>query len=147
MKGKSKVREEELSRLLQSEPNEVIRNIVKALPDDMPSMRWRSSLNEKILAMGPVKKRISAAVIALRTFAGVGLACALGLGLFLAQSKPAPVKGSTGSEQELARALISQHRDSVETDEITGAGISGGEQDSVAGGQTSPDDDPDSDAL
>lgn len=115
--------------LLESEGPQAIRKIVRALPDDVPSMRWRSSLNEKILAIGPIKKRLSSAAIAFRACAGVGLACALAFGLFLVQSKPATGKVNVNPEaQGLARALIFEHRDSVDVSEIAGPGITGNEQ-------------------
>jgi hypothetical protein len=111
---------------LHSEAQNKLRQIVKALPEDTPSLHWRSSLNERILALGPMKKRLSAFAITVRTLAGASVACLVCLGVFMWQSRNSEVgPQKTESGPGLASALINEHRDSVESGEITGAGISG----------------------
>jgi len=118
------------SKALESESQGAVRRIVKSLPEDTPSLHWRSSLNERILALGPVKKGLTSLGIALRALAGAGLVGALALSVVFWQARTdsgATAKAADG--KSLAATLITEHRDSVESGEIAGPGISGNEQD------------------
>jgi hypothetical protein len=130
----------ELSEMLEAPGQQAVRQLVKAMPEDTVSLQWRSSLNERLLALAPVKKKISALVIGFRALAGLGLASLLCLAVIsrLDTSKPSIVQPSSGSA--LASALLDEHRHSVDSGEIAGPGVADGDVDSQASAQNSSDD-------
>ncbi len=139
------VEEVELEESLNSRAQESIRRVVSSLPKDAPSLRWRSSLNERLFSLEPVKKKLTLAAIAFRTFAGATLVCALGVGFVLLQHRTSANPNMRVADgKALAAALISEHRDSVESSEIAGPGVGVGDTDGAnAMADSNPDSNPD----
>lgn len=139
------VEEVELEESLNSRAQASIRKVVNSLPQDAPSLRWRSSLNERLLSLEPIKRKLTTAAIAFRTLAGATLVCALGVGFVLLQHRPNTGPTSKMADgKALAAALISEHRDSVESSEIAGPGVSVEDPDGAnAMADSNPDSDPD----
>lgn len=136
-----------MNKILDSDASRAVQVIVRSMPDDTPSMAWRSSLNERLLSLGPVKKRLSAFGIALR--AGVGataLAAIFVAVLLIHKGNGSTHEAERADGKALAASLISEYHESVDSSEIAGSGVSVGEQER---GSSAEDDnlDTDSDTL
>ena len=135
----------ELDELLNSPSQQSMRQAVQALPQDSVSMQWRSTLNEKVRTLRPLRKKATLLVIGFRALAGVGLASVVCIALYskFSAQPPAPkVKA-----QNVASALIAEHRESVASSEIAGPGIVGTETDGRTGSESSESGNADLDTL
>jgi len=95
--------------------------VVKALPEDMPSMAWRSSLNERLREVAPPTRRPK------RRFAwlgGVSLAGAAALAILMV-NRPGEIKNHAVVNRDtgLEAAIIAAHEESVGAYEVTTAGM------------------------
>jgi hypothetical protein len=108
----------QLDEKLNSEGMRAISEMVKGLPDDVPSMSWRSQLNERILAEAKPKKAFDLHRWLLRPAIGLGLAAALALVVVFRPIAP----DTTGSSVE--SLMIATHQDDVNYASVTGAGLS-----------------------
>lgn len=140
----------ELDELLATPKQQVVNALVAALPEENVSLQWRSSLNEKLRAMTPVRKHVSFMLIGFRTLAGIGLASLLCIAFYTkfggGASAPANANPEASAPQKIGSALISAHRESVTSSEIAGPGIADGEADSKKSASDSSDSgDPDLD--
>ena len=118
----------ELDELLNSPVQQTVGKTVRSLPQESVSLQWRSALNEKLRALQPMGEKVSILIIGFRALAGVGLASLVCLALY---SKFAPQSiPRRASSQNVASALIAEHRDSVASSEIAGPGIVDGESES-----------------
>jgi hypothetical protein len=138
--------EEQLTAMLESERGQSVRNIMQLMPEDTVSLQWRSALNEKLLALAPTKKKLSAAVVGLRALVGVALASAVCLVVFVKSDSGKEQPASMVDPSTFASALITEHRQSVVSNEIAGPGIVDGEAER-SNLQDSNSNDPDSDSL
>lgn len=99
-----------------------IGQVVKSLPEDVPSMAWRSSLNERLREVAPPVRK---PVRLLAWLGGASLAGAAALAIFMAgrpdaiSTKP-PMARDTGLEA----AIVAAHEESVGAYEVTTAGMS-----------------------
>jgi hypothetical protein len=138
--------EEQLTAMLESESGQGIRSIIQAMPEDTVSLQWRSALNERLLALAPTKKKLSAAMVGLRALVGVALASAVCLVVFVKSDSTKVHTASMVDPSTFASALITEHRQSVVSSEIAGPGIVDGEVER-SNSQDSNSNDPDSDSL
>ena len=129
-----------ISEMLEASGQQSVRQLIKAMPEDTVSLQWRSSLNEKLLALAPGKKKLSALVIGFRTLTGLGIASILFLVVFTRVSTVKPMLSQSFSGSALASALLDEHRHSEDSGEIAGAGVADVESDSQSSGQNSTDD-------
>lgn len=111
---------EDLARfeeLLESPAHEAVRDGVRALAEDTPSLEWRSRLNERLRAVAPKPARRWF----LRPWAAVAAGVA-GLALLLVSMPPRtaerPVDGPS-----LEASLISTHRETVRSTDLAGVGV------------------------
>lgn len=88
------------------------------LPEDEPSLAWRSELNQKLTALQRAPKAPWWATW--RPIAGLALAGALALTMFFGAPKPETVQ----SQAALDEVLIAAHRESVARQEIGAAPVS-----------------------
>ncbi len=105
-----------LDAALLSERGENVRGWVKELPDDEPSLVWRSALNERLRAEVPHRRR---PWILYPTW---GVAAAGLLVLLVWTSRPQPVQ-NVPAGPSLEAVMVSVHRESVRSSEIAGAGM------------------------
>lgn len=95
---------------------------VKALPEDVPSMAWRSSLNERLrdVAMPTRKPRLLFAWLG-----GASLAGAAVLAIFMV-GRPSDLNHSPLPAKDfgLEAAIVAAHEESVGAYEVTTAGMS-----------------------
>ena len=124
MEGMSDLDEKLVSRSQQS-----MSRLVKALPDEAPSMVWRSGLNEALLAQSAKVSRKRLLWRFARPTLGLGVACALAAAVIVfpmshrsQMELPAtvPVQSQTG---DLAAGLFQIHHEDVRAVDLTGAGL------------------------
>lgn len=106
-----------LDARLDAPEGRTVQSWVGNLPEEEPSLAWRSALNERLREMKPkpgLRRRL--------LYPGFGLAAAAALAVVfwtaqLSNDEP-PAIGPT-----LEAALVSTHRDSVRAAELAGAGM------------------------
>jgi hypothetical protein len=128
--GKGGDRERDLDALLQSEAQQMMAGLVRAAPEDVVSLQWRSALNEKLLALEPVRRKASLLIVGFRALAGVGLASLLCLAIVLKKQDEVPPLALHNPDVDMA-SLIREHRQDVASSEIAGPGIVDGEAERV----------------
>jgi len=107
-------------RRLESDAQRQAAEWVRGLPeDDVPSLAWRSALNESVRVEAEHRTRRRWRLTLLRP--ALGLAAAASLALVLFAPRPTPKSAPVGSRLEAG--LIALHEDSVRTADIVGAGV------------------------
>jgi hypothetical protein len=121
----------ELDESLASEAQQMIANAVRALPEDEPSLSWRSNLNARISDCARKSARKARFTwIAAPSF---GLACVIALAVFVRiGGGTAPV--ATSIEQQ----ILDAHRDEVLARAVAGRGLVAGETPRTIGELTTP---------
>ncbi|MCO5295488.1 MAG: hypothetical protein M9921_01390 [Fimbriimonadaceae bacterium] len=109
---------ERFEAALESRGQQRVREQVRALAEDTPSLEWRSRLNERLRSLAPKPAR----PWFLRPTVGLAAGAALAAALFFAQPRPVPT-GSGASEPSLEASLILTHRETVRTTDIAGVGL------------------------
>lgn len=104
--------------LLESEEFEFARRCVQSLPEDTPSMEWRSQLNESLRQLTPSKRR----AWLLRPAMGFVVVGALALTVFWPRMAP-EVSPTTPVASSLEASLVSTHREYVYSADLSGAGL------------------------
>jgi len=112
---------------LESSASQLMGRLVQDLPEDVPSMAWRSQLNERLLAEANVKPRKSVWNWMLKPALGVSMATALAL-VVIVKFQPAEAPTAGGLESE----LLAAHQAESRLANVTGVGLSVGEIDSYA---------------
>ncbi len=133
------MRESEMNNIdecLESEGQEAMRQLVKAMPEDSLSMAWRSSLNEKILVSATKQKRRRWFLNAMIPSAGVTVAC--GLALLVMARTPSPTAVS-GRNFEMEKSMVSAHRMADVSTDLSGAGLGPSETSDVTKGPSGTD--------
>ncbi|RYG22427.1 hypothetical protein EON82_17110 [bacterium] len=116
-------------RRLDSEAQRQAAEWVRALPqDDVPSLAWRSALNESIRAEAERKARKRWRFTLLRPTLGLAAAASLALVLFAPRSTPKSVPVAS----RLEASLLALHEESVRTADIVGTGVRPSEAPSAA---------------
>lgn len=100
---------------LEGPEQQGIRNLVATLPDDEPSMAWRSQLNDRLRAL-PSQARRKWWELAWKPTVGLALAGSLAVLVFVKPSS-APTLESTPSVS-VADAMIAAHREAVVRHEL-----------------------------
>ena len=103
---------------------DAIREIVSKLPDDEPSLAWRSQLNERLRAL-PAKARKRWWELAWKPTVGLGLATAFAFALLMKPTQPAPTV-SPESGSIVADAILDAHSGTVarhELDAVSGEAL------------------------
>jgi hypothetical protein len=117
---------------LNSAGQMAIRQVVKALPEEMPSLAWRSALNERLAASTAARHaRRRRWLFGGSSFAGLALAAGLALVVFMprhvepsAGPSTTPVASRGGSQSgPLLDELLASHNDSVTSQDVVGAGL------------------------
>jgi hypothetical protein len=114
----------DLDELLKDES---VRGLVGALPEDEPSMAWRSELNEKLLSLQAKPRARWWA--SWRPMAGLAVAGALALTLLVRSPQADPNPQVTGLDE----VLIAAHRESAARQEIGAASVSSLRSDTGSG--------------
>jgi hypothetical protein len=131
-------------RRLESEAQRQAAEWVRGLPDeDVPSLAWRSALNESVRVEAERRARKRFRLALLRP--ALGLAAAASLAFVLFAPRPVPRSAPVGSRLEAG--LIALHEDSVRTADIVGAGVRPYEASPVSSLDTDPLVDLDAGAL
>jgi hypothetical protein len=109
---------EKLEAELASESQQAVRETVRHLVDEEPSLAWRSELNRRLAEAGPSRMRLVA--FSFRPALGLGLAGALAVVAVLQNAVPEPtVESSPGIEAAMGGA----HRQAVNARLVAGTGI------------------------
>jgi len=127
---------ENIDECLESEGQEAMRQLVKAMPEDSLSMAWRSSLNEKIVASAVKQKRRRWFLNAMIPSVGMSVAC--GLALLVLARTPAPTTVS-GRNIEMEKSMLSAHRMADVSSDVAGAGLAPSETADVTKGSAGSD--------
>jgi hypothetical protein len=101
---------------LNRESLQTIGSLVRDLPEDVPSMAWRSALNERILAEAPKPRRAIWGWM-LRPAVGLSVAAALAAVVIF---RPAP---SATEGVGIESVLIQMHQEETRLSGLTGAGM------------------------
>ena len=105
---------------LTSPGQEIVRSIVKSLPEEPLSMAWRSSLNEQLLLIAAKQKRRKRLLWVASPIAGFSFAMALA---FVVMFNPSRSIRNTSSVPGIESAIISDHHSSSITNEVSAAGL------------------------
>lgn len=113
------VRSNDIDEKLASASQQTMSQLVHSLPDDQPSMQWRSELNERLLVVAKKKKRWAFTAVWLRP--AVGLSVASALALLLVMELP-------GTKPNLPRppvetALLVAHDEAFKYSDVSGIGL------------------------
>lgn len=100
---------------LDSRPHAQVASWVGALPEEEPSMAWRSRLNERLRALGPSAKRKPFwSAWRLAGAGAVTAAAALALAVIvLKPTNPEPGRPQVGKETAIEARLIAAHQESA----------------------------------
>ncbi len=98
-----------------------MRDVVSQLPDEMPSMAWRSELNTKLMAEASRRNRRARFVWALRPAAGLAFAGALAF-VFVLRSTPTP-SASTATTGTLEAEIVTAHTQAATFADVAGTGV------------------------
>ena len=124
-----------LDERLQTPAQMALRQVVKALPEDMPSLAWRSVLNERLVAATAARRaRQRRWLFGGSSFAGLALAAGLAFVVFLPKHPVEPaanpnsgnvVRNSNNpvTAPSLEDQLLASHNDSVTSQDVVGAGL------------------------
>jgi hypothetical protein len=139
MNNKTREKKQNTARIdqaLASAESAKIAKLVRNLPEDDPSMAWRSALNERLIEAARRRKvRRSWARIWVPA-AGLGTSAAIAASVFfLWVGVPSR---EVAPELSLEASMVSAHRDNVRFSELAGPGLS--ESDAVANRQAGNDD-------
>jgi len=110
-----------LDSKLESAGQQAIRQVVHDLPEDTLSMAWRSSLNERLLAV-PVARRPRFRFSWIAMPAGAAVACALAIAVFLHAPGSAMPQPQVRNGSSVETGLLEAYRQESVTHEIEGAG-------------------------
>lgn len=119
---RTEVDDAELDQQLYSPSQIEVARLVRELPDDVPSMAWRSGLNEKLrLEASKIRKRQMVTNWLFRPALGLGLAsvaalCMLGL--------PRPVHQGPARSAEVADEIVRTYSEDVQNREVIYAPLS-----------------------
>jgi len=112
-----------VDRALAGVESAKVAKLVRSLPEDAPSMAWRSHLNERILAAGRKRKARRSWARIWMPAAGLGTSAAIAASVFFLWIGGArPVNAVP--EQSLEASMVSVHRDDVRFSELAGPGLS-----------------------
>ena len=137
-----------IEEALGSQSQKAVARLVGSLPEDTPSMVWRSALNEKLaLECGRVQRRRRFFFLA-RPALGLALACALGVLVYV---RPAPIadvhpRGNSHAVTQtksdaVEAALVNLHLDDLRAMDVAGAGLNPNDSTPDTSGSVSSTDD------
>lgn len=116
------VSEYEMERIEQGlKRTEFLKDAVRALPEDAPSLAWRSALNQRIHAEADSRRKARRVALFLRPVLGLGLAGALTLAVFMKGADSVPQVTPTS---RLEAEMVSAHQESVNSVMVAGRGLS-----------------------
>lgn len=94
---------------------------VRALPEETPSLAWRSALNERVRAEAASRARGRWRWNVARPALGLALAAAFAVVVFV--PRPAAIVAPPKSKGGLEASLVALHERSVETADVVGTGL------------------------
>jgi hypothetical protein len=109
--------ETRLDEALGSEGHAVLRSLVGGLPDDEPSLAWRSQLNERLQHEAARRQTARKRAWVLRPAFGMALAGGLAAAVFLG----APA--ASGFDADIESGLLNAHREVALHSEVAGVGL------------------------
>jgi hypothetical protein len=118
-----------VDELLASENQARVSRIVHSLPEEAPSMLWRSGLNEAVLAQCKAVHQRRRFWTFARPTLGLGAACVLAFAVFLRvpspQSAVQPLGGAavTSETPSVEASLFEIHRTDVRASDVVGSGL------------------------
>jgi len=109
---------------LDSIGQQAVRKIVQALPEDAPSMAWRSSLNERLMEVAAKKQKKKRIAWIVRPALGLSLATVLAV---VVMFHPFARKPISTVDRGIESAIMSDHHDSVILNEVSSTGLNANE--------------------
>ncbi|MDX2065714.1 MAG: hypothetical protein SFX74_08245 [Fimbriimonadaceae bacterium] len=111
--------------------SEVVVPAVKAMPEDVPSMAWRSALNDRLREESAKveRKRRWRMWLPGRSWTGNGLAVAMAAAITFVMLVPRGPSGRDRGPADFESMLIETHRVETSLANVTGSGLSVAEQD------------------
>lgn len=114
-----------LDRRLEAESQRTVARLVAALPDEAPSMVWRSELNEALLGLTAKRNARRRFLLIARPALALAAMSAFALVMFVRPGRVEPVTGriQPAATSTLEASLISLHQDDVRTMDVAGVGL------------------------
>jgi hypothetical protein len=109
---------ERLDRALVGRGQQAIREIVQALPEDVPSLEWRSHLNERLIATSQERRRVRPSWL-WRPAAGLAVAGALAAVVLW----KAPEDPAFAADFGIEASLLHAHREVSIHSDVAGVGL------------------------
>lgn len=119
----------EVDALLEQPGQHLVRNAVRALPEDTPSLAWRSGLNVALQETAARQRKRQLWGWLWKPSAGLALASCMAL-LFVAQMPKAP---APDVKPDIESALVDSYLQSKNSWEVTGDGVTVTEAQDVSG--------------
>lgn len=136
-------RKPSIDELLELESQQMMTRLVRALPEEVPSMAWRSELNAKLAEKAKAARSRRRVWWVVSPSFGVVAAAAICFAVFMPArhiagpgTQPAPIAAA----QSLEDQLFASHNESTTSQDVVGSGLSSAEV------QQSSDDSPEEDA-
>ncbi len=101
-----------------------VARVVKAIPEEVPSMAWRSALNERVLdaAKRKQKRRLWARIwVPMASVGSAGAVATIALAVWFGGSTPTETPNGPTS---LEASMVAVHRENVHFADIAGPGLS-----------------------
>src|SRR4051812_44518980 len=121
MKDNFNMSDNDLDRELSSPGQELVREVVQALPEEPLSLAWRSDLNTRLHAVAARKKKLDLFGWIWNPAAGVALAGALAVAFVFRM--PDVDHGVVATNKDVEKALVNTYVDSTASWEVAGDGI------------------------
>ena len=116
---KSVADDRDLDRQLAAPGQIEIARLVRELPEDMPSMAWRSDLNEKLrMEAGKIRRKRTLTNWVFRPALGLGVASLAAIMMFSANLQPVSAPHASKSA-DVADAIVRTYSDDLQNREVT----------------------------
>ena len=123
----AKILHQEVEEVLQSAESQWVAKVVKELPEEVPSMAWRSQLSATIMVEAAKTRKRRAKLNFMRAGAGLALAACLSVFVLLrvGHQSTTPLKVlSPAASQSFEAAMVQVHEESSTVRDVTGTGLS-----------------------
>lgn len=120
---KHELNEKELDVKLSSPVQQAIRHAVGSLPDESPSLAWRSALNARLLQAAARRRKMRVFGWMWKPAMGLAVAGALAVAFVMRM----PTSADPSSKPDLEKALIGSYVDNAASYEVAGDNVSSGE--------------------
>jgi hypothetical protein len=113
-----------IDRKLETNSQRAVARLVASLPEESPSMVWRSGLNEALLAVSVKQRRRHRFLLIARPALALAAMSAFALVMFMRPTSVEPASPKQpAAVSSLAASLLDLHQNDVRTMDVAGVGL------------------------